>query len=190
MAKHWKEVKDEIEQEIDLIWYDEPVELTLSKQGIYPSGAGAHGQAFGNMVFLFADTHAIGGFVFEAPMFSFIDSPDFTLQQCKTIFSAVNMNKCRILGANHGHNSKCPAAWLNLPKFQKFYEDIEQAFETVTTKDELRSLLWSWFNYVDRMNKWVYIIFPWDAVGKDMPLIHGDEISDDMMKLCKSSGIL
>ena len=41
MGKHWTEVKEEIEREIDKIWYDEPIEVTLSKKGIYPSGAGS-----------------------------------------------------------------------------------------------------------------------------------------------------
>ena len=141
MAMNWREVKNEIEAEIDKIWFDEPLELTLSKRGIFPSGAGAHAQAAGNFVFLFADTHAIGGFVIEAPMYTFLSDPNFTLEHCKTIFTAINMNKCRIMGANHGPNSKCPAAWLNMPKFQKFYLDIEACLDTVKTKEELRSLL-------------------------------------------------
>ena len=41
MAMNWREVKNEIEAEIDKIWFDEPLELTLSKRGIFPSGAGA-----------------------------------------------------------------------------------------------------------------------------------------------------
>ena len=33
MAMHWTEVKDEIERELDAIWLDEPIEVTLSKKG-------------------------------------------------------------------------------------------------------------------------------------------------------------
>ncbi|RHR10485.1 hypothetical protein DWX58_03555 [Pseudoflavonifractor sp. AF19-9AC] len=189
MAMDWRDVKAEIEAEIDKIWFDEPLELTLSKRGIFPSGAGAHQQAFGNFVFLFADTHAIGGFVIEAPMYSFVDNPSFTLDHCKTIFTAINMNKCRIMGANHGPDSKCPAAWLNMPKFQKFYLDIEACLDTVKTKEEFKSLLWSWFNYVDRFNKWVYVLFPWSAVGDQMPLITGKDISPADLELCKEAGL-
>ena len=190
MAMDWRAVKAEIEEEIDRIWFDEPLELTVSKKGVFPSGAGAHEQAAGNFVFLFADTHAIGGFVIEAPMYTFLNDPSFTLEHCKTIFTAINMNKCRIMGANHGPDSKCPAAWLNMPKFQKFYLDIEACLDTVKTKEELRSLLWSWFNYVDRFNKWVYVLFPWSDIGDKLPLITGDAISPEDMATCKAAGIL
>ena len=53
MGMHWKDVKAEIEKEIDKIWFNEPLELTLSKKGIFPSGAGAEGQAVGNFIFIF-----------------------------------------------------------------------------------------------------------------------------------------
>ena len=99
------------------------------------------------------------------------------------------MNKCRIMGANHGPNSKCPAAWLNMPKFQKFYLDIEACLDTVKTKEELRSLLWSWFNYVDRFNKWVYVLFPWDLIGKEIPLVTGKDISEKDLALCEEAGL-
>lgn len=189
MAMHWRDVKNEIEAEIDKIWFDEPLELTLSKRGIFPSGAGAHAQAAGNFVFLFADTHAIGGFVIEAPIYTFLNDPSFTLEHCKTIFTAINMNKCRIMGANHGPDSKCPAAWLNMPNFQKFYLDIEACLDTIETKEEFRSLLWSWFNYVDRFNKWVYVLFPWNLIGDEIPLITGKDISEEDLALCKKAGL-
>ena len=31
MARDWREVKEEIEQEVERIWYEEPVEVTMSK---------------------------------------------------------------------------------------------------------------------------------------------------------------
>ena len=39
MARDWREVKEEIEQEVERIWYEEPVEVTMSKKGIFPSNA-------------------------------------------------------------------------------------------------------------------------------------------------------
>jgi hypothetical protein len=58
VAKHWREVKNEIEEEIDRIWWDEPEEVTMSRLGIFPSGAGTDGQVLGNLLFLVADTQA------------------------------------------------------------------------------------------------------------------------------------
>lgn len=60
MGKHWKDVKDAIEQEIDLIWWDEPEEVTMSKNYQFPSGAGTDGLVLGNLFFLVADTQAMG----------------------------------------------------------------------------------------------------------------------------------
>ena len=48
-----------IEMETDKIFYDEPIEVTRSKYGIFPGGAGVDHQILGNLVFLIADTQAI-----------------------------------------------------------------------------------------------------------------------------------
>ena len=189
MAKQWQDVKDEIEREIDKIWFDEPAELTLGKQGIFPSGAGVDGQAFGSLVFMFADTHALGNLVFSPPMYYILKDPAFNLDHCKTLFAQTNINKCRILGMSSGPGTKCPAAWLNLPKFHKFCTDIIDSYDSIKTKEEFTDLLWSWFNYVDRMNKWVYIVFPWEVVGRYMRAVK-DNIPEDMLKLAKESGII
>lgn len=190
MAKNWQDVKNELEKEIDAVWFDEPAEITMIKKGVYPSGAGTFGQAFGNVVFAFADTHALGALVFEAPMFGFLKNDSFTLDQCKTIFYSFNMNKCRILGANHGPDSKCPAAWLNLPKFDKYFNEIYESYDSIKTKEEFADLLWSWFNYIDRINRWVYTIFPWEVVGQLMPVIKGDDMTAKDLRLCKEAGII
>ena len=190
MAKHWKEVKEELEAEIDACWFDEPAEIYCIKKGVYPSGAGTYGQAFGNVVFAFADTHAMSALVFEAPMNHFLDDDMYTLEQCKDIFYRFNFNKCRIVGANHGPNSKCPAAWLNLPKFQKYFTEIYEAYDTIETKADFKDLLWSWFNYIDRINRWVYTIFPWEVVGQMMPVIAGDAMNAEERAKAIEAGII
>ena len=190
MGMHWNEVKAEIEEEIDNLWFNEPLELELAMRGVFPGGAGAHQQTAGNIVFIFADSHAIGGYVIEAPIYAFLNDDLFTLEHCKRIFTEINMNKCRIMGANHGPDSKCPGAWLNMPKFQKFYVDLEGSLDTVTTKEELRSLLWSWFNYVDRFNKWVYTVFPWSELGDNLPLIAMKDLTPEDRALCEKAGLI
>ena len=189
MAKNWQDVKNAIEKEIDVIWFDEPKELTLSKKGIFPSGAGTDGQAFGNLLFLFADTHALGNLVFSPPMYYTLKDPSFSLDNCKTLFTQTCFNKCRILGMSSGPGTKCPAAWLNLPKFHQFCTDIIDSYDSIKTKEEFTDLLWSWFNYVDRMNKWTYIIFPWEVAGLYYRAIN-ENIPEDMMKLVKETGIM
>ena len=190
MAKHWTEVKEELEREIDAVWFDEPLEITLSKKGIFPSGAGTFGQAFGNLMFVFADTYSLGSLFFESPMIDFLTDDNFSVDHCKEIFYSVTMNKTRILGANHEAGSKCPAAWLNLPKFYQYFNDIYKSYDSIKTKEELYSLLWSWFNYIDRINRWIYIVFPWEVVGQMLPVIHGDAMTPEMIKMAKECGIM
>lgn len=60
MSRDWRQVKDEIEEDIDRIWWEEPEEVTMSRLGIFPSGASVDGQVLGNLFFLVADTQAMG----------------------------------------------------------------------------------------------------------------------------------
>ena len=69
MGKHWREVKAAIEAENDRIWFDEPEYVTMSKMGVYPSGAGTQGQTLGNLFFLTGDTQAMGGWTIEPAMY-------------------------------------------------------------------------------------------------------------------------
>ena len=62
----------------------------------------------------------------------------------------------------------CPAPWLNLPKFSEFCDDILETFDSVNTKDEFWDLIWSWQNYVNCMNRWFFLIFPWEY-GRQLP---------------------
>jgi hypothetical protein len=127
-VKDWREVKDEIEADIDRIWWDEPEEVTLSKLGVFPSGASVDGQVIAKM---------LGN---EAP-------------------------------------PGCPAPWLNLPKLYKFCVEIEESFPSVETKEELGDLLWSWFNYVNCLNRWFFLVFPWH-LGKMFPLVKPEDVEE------------
>ena len=60
MKRNWSAIKDEIEREIDAIWTSEPVEVKASSRGLFPSEAGAHGMATGNLVYQIADTYTAG----------------------------------------------------------------------------------------------------------------------------------
>ena len=86
MAKHWREVKNEIEEEIDRIWWQEPEEVIMSRLGIFPSGAGTDGQVLGNLLFLVSDTQAMGWWTIEPAIRSAIADPLFTLEHCKRMW--------------------------------------------------------------------------------------------------------
>jgi hypothetical protein len=182
MAKDWRKVKDEIEAEIDNIWWDEPEEVTMSKLGVFPSGAGTDDQVLGNLLFLVADTQAMGWWTAEPAMKQALVDPSFTIENCKKMWKYMNVHMAKLMGDTDPPG--CPAPWLNLPKLTKFCNDIVDSFDTVKTKDELADLLWSWFNYVNCLNRWFFLVFPWH-LGMMLPRVKPEDIE----KLARLSGL-
>ena len=68
----------------------------------------------------------------------------------------------RLMGDQQGPDSKCPAPWMNLPKFSQFANDILDSYDSIKTKEEFWDLIWSWQNYVNCMNRWFQTVFPWE----------------------------
>jgi hypothetical protein len=62
-------------------------------------------------------------------------------------------------------------------KLYKFSVAIDEALAEIKTKDELEDLLWSWFNYVDCLNRWFFLVFPWH-LGKGFPIITPENIAE------------
>jgi len=182
MAKNWREVKDAIEKDIDRIWWKEPEEVRMCRLGIFPSGAGTDNQVLGNLFFLVADTQALGWWTIEPAMRSIIADPDISLDQCKKIWKYLNLHMANLMGeADPPH---CPAPWLNLPKLSQFCNDIIDSFETIETKEEFEDLNWSWVNYVNRLNKWFALVFPWH-LGRDFPR----RTAEDIAEMAKLAGL-
>lgn len=160
MAKHWRQIKNEIEDELDKIWFDEPEEVTMSKMGVFPGNAGTDGQYFTNLFFLVCDTQAMSWWSMAPGMSCILNDDSFTLDHAKKTFKFFNHEMARLMGDQYGE--ACPAPWLNLPKIWNWTLDIEAAYDTIETKEDFKSLLWSWFNYVERIHRWFYNIFPWE----------------------------
>jgi hypothetical protein len=179
----WQEVKDMIEKDLDRIFWTEPTEVTMCKKGIYPSGANVGGQILGNLLFLIADTQAMGWKCAKPVVTSAIRDPDIPLETCKKIWRYSTLHIAKMLG-NQVHPG-CPAPWLNVPNLYKFSLAIDEALPSVKTKDELDDLLWSWFNYVDCLNRWFFLVFPWH-IGKEYQLITQEDIAE-LDKLSKHS---
>jgi hypothetical protein len=68
-----------------------------------------------------------------------------------------------------------------LPKLVELCNDIVDSLDTVETKEEFADLIWSWENYVNRLNKWFYLVFPWH-LGLDFPR-RGQEETNEMIRL-------
>ena len=172
---HWQQVKDMIEKDLDRIFWNEPTEVTMCKKGIYPSGANVGGQTLGNLLFLIADTQAMGWKCAKPTVTAAIKDPNIPLETCKQIWRYSTLHIAKMLGnmAPPG----CPAPWLNVPNLYKFSVAIDEALPTVQSKEELDDLLWSWFNYVDCLNRWFFLVFPWH-LGKEYPLVTPEYIGE------------
>jgi hypothetical protein len=179
--KHWREVKEEIENEIDRIWWEEPKEIKMSRLGVYPSGAGTDQQTLGNLFFLLSDTRSMGFWTVIPTIQRVIEDSTFTLEHCKRIWKYNNLHMATFLG---GTSSKSSQPYLNLAKLYQFCLEIISTFDTISTKKEFESLVWSWGNYVNALHKWLLIGFPWD-IGRLFPR---REISD-VEQLANFSGL-
>jgi len=173
MAADWKQVKAKIEHELDLIMWEEPLEVKMSRLGVFPSGAGTHGQVIGNLLFLVADTQAMSWWTVEPAMLQALDDPDLDVAACKKFWQYQTVHMAHLMGDVAPPN--CPAPWMNLPKVSELCDDIVGAFPTIASKDELKSLLWSWFAYMNRLNRWFFLIFPWE-VGDNFPRKTREEV--------------
>jgi hypothetical protein len=175
MAKNWLKVKNEIEKEIDKIWWKEPEEVTMSKLGVFPSGAGTEGQVLGNLFFLIADTQGMGWWTTEPAMKAAMTDSLFTLEHLKRMWKYMTVHMAGLMG--EVDKPKCPAPWLNLPKLWRFCQDIVDSFDSIKTKEEFADLIWSWTNYVNRLNKWFFLVFPWH-LGKQFPRVEKKYVSE------------
>lgn len=174
MALDWRDVKKEIYEEVKKVWLKEPVEVTMSKLGIFPSGAGTNGQYLGNLFFLNADTQAMGWWTIEPTMYCVLGDDQFSLEVSKQLFIYLNAPIAHLLGDVLEPN--CPAPWMNMPKFAKYHDMIVESYPSIETKEDFRDLLWTWFNYVNRINSWFYTVLPWE-LGKNLPLKDADYIA-------------
>ena len=179
MAKNWKDVKNAIEAELDVIFFDEPLEVTMAKNGIYPSGSGTDGQNLGNLVFAIADTQAMSWWTIEPAMLAAMDDEFFTLEHLKRVFKYMTLHMAALMGEVAPPN--CPAPWMNMPKLYQFCKDILESYDSIKTLDEFRSLIWTWEGYCNCLNRWFFLVFPWE-LGKLMP-VHTKESIANLAKL-------
>lgn len=160
MGKNWKDVKKAIHEEAIRIWFDMPEEVRMSRDGVFPSGAGTDNQYLGNLFFLNADTQAMGWWTIEPAIYSILKDESFDLDHAKKVFYYMNNHMAHLMG--DVIIPGCPAPWMNLGTLTQFAVDIADSYDSIQTKEEFLSLLWSWFAYVNRLNNWFYTVFPWE----------------------------
>ena len=170
MAKNWKEIKRDIEDELDKIWFSAPREIVMAMQGCFPSGANVDGSAFGDMYWLTTDTNKIGRHTVEPAIYKVLADDSVSLEEIKRFWKYLTGGTATVLGGVS--EPVCPAPWLNLGNVCRFYQEIAAAMDTIETKDDLREILYSWFNYLTCMNYWARIKFPWEILWYDASFFH------------------
>lgn len=160
MAMNWLDVKNEIEDEIDKIFWDKPIEFQLAEKNIFPSGAGTDNCALGNRFFMISDTSNIGRHVVEPAMYAAFDDDEISLDVMKKFWVYLTGGTTEVLGSMLEPNCKAP--WLNLPKIREFYLDMVDALDSIHTKEEFKEMYYSWANYLTVLNRWAMVTYPWE----------------------------
>ena len=115
----------------------------------------------GNVVYQIAETFSAGFGEDAKAMEHILSDKRYSLEQSKDMFQVLYADLCAHLGAK----GKEGAAFLNMPKAWKFYNEIITAMESIGDKQALASVFWSFRNYMRRMNMWYSQIFAWEVMG-------------------------
>lgn len=153
----------EIGAETERIWLDEPEEIRAMRLGVFTSDAGSYGQYFSNLVFVNGDMRALSTWITPAVVVRALDSDDFTLDQCKRLFSWINLVNVDFL------------AYCGFVTFGEYVHRIVAVLPQVTTKDELGALLGAWYAYANRLYLWVHHTFPW-GLGTAYPKLTPEDL--------------
>jgi hypothetical protein len=105
--------------------------------------------------------------------------PELSVEHCKKFWKYINVHMAHLMGDVLPPN--CPAPWMNLKTLTDLSDEVVACFDTVKTKDELADLMWSWFSYTERLNRWFFLIFPWE-LGDKFPLATRDQVEELIKK--------
>jgi len=167
MGKDWRDVKNSIEDEIDRIWDNPPEELVSGMRGEFKSGAGVGDFVYGNMFYLTFETSKIGRHIVQPGISASLADESISLEAIKKMWQYLSAPTAKKIG---GVAPGCPAPWLNLKQVSDFWADIEDCMDSIKTREDLKSLFYSWVNYLSFLNAWGYVLFPWDYSWDKLPL--------------------
>lgn len=163
MSETPAELTAALEAETEKIWLEEPDEIRAMRLGVFTSDAGSYGQYFSNLVFVNGDMRALSTWITPAVVVRALDSDDYSLDQCKELFSWVNLVNVDFL------------AYCGFVTFGEFVHRIVAVFDQIDTKTELSQLLGAWYAYANRLYLWVHHSFPW-GLGTAYPKPKADDV--------------
>lgn len=158
---------NDIQQETEKIWIDEPDEIKAMRLGVFPAGAGTNGQFFSNLVFVNGDMRALSTWITPAVILRSLDDEAFDLDQCKKLFEWTNLINVDFL------------AYCGFVEFGNLVHRIVEAYPDIGTKKQFTEVLRAWYAYANRLYMWVHQVFPW-GLGVGFQKVGADDI--DFMK--------
>lgn len=170
----WREVKQEILDQIDKNWLEEPEAMWKVRHGINVTGAGSFNQYLSTMMFVDVYTIAYGQHMF----FMFLqmcDDPDISLDVLKKL----THNELAV-----GFDSMQFLAYVSTPEIKKFARDIDTVLCQLQTKEEYKELIGVYDRYINLIHYWHHCTFPWH-IGL-MYQYKGTEEIDKMQQLAHS----
>jgi len=154
MAKDWKELKAEIEKEMELVSdiTKEPQEIMKIRLGIITSDAGSYGQYFSVLVSLYTHICALG----QQTLYTLLRAADEDAMGMDTLRIMTRLS----LGMN-SYNTTEFIAYLGIKNVYKFAAGILDVLDQLKTKEEYKEIMSAYWTYVNYLFMHVDYIFPW-----------------------------
>lgn len=147
----WREVKKEIEAQIDENWLKEPEAMWKVRHGISVTGAGSFNQYLSTMMFVDVYTIAYGQHMF----FMFVqmsEDPEMPLE----ILKKMTHHEICV-----GFQSTQFLSYVSTPEVHKFALDIAEVLPQIETKEEYKELMGTYVRYINLIHYWHHCTFPW-----------------------------
>lgn len=137
-----------VEKHIDEIWVDEPLDITLLKNGYIKSGAGIKEQYFTTLVMLSGEVRALGIHIFPDLLYH-ANNATFSLSQL------IDMTK-KALEIDLG-----VIGYFGLETFGILLKEYYENLSLIQNKEEFVMLTKVMFTMSNRYQLWMHQIFPW-----------------------------
>lgn len=164
---HWTEVKAAIDAETRAAWSEEHDDIKRIRYGIIPTEAGSFDQYFSTLVFALTYSLTLG----EHVVYGFLKSADNEHVPLKALQEQTREH------FGSGFEAPMFLGYVLAPKAETLANDILSVLDDLKTKEEFKSLLGSYFTYLNILHWWLHVYFPW-YLGSAYPQVSASQLAD------------
>jgi len=147
---NWKDVKKEIDREIDKIMYNPPEEVVKTfKHGLVANDIGSYGQYFAPLVFIEGDCRALA-YYNSNNLCIYAEEDLFELKHLKVLTNISLTLSAEFLG------------YCGFDKVWEFAQEVINSLDTLSSKEDFKELIGSYNLYVGQLHTWIHHYFPWN----------------------------